>query len=121
MLIKGEYHVDEDDEEDEAVKFGMLDAETDDKIHNLNRAMRGGDPNAVQHELKMDDFEQIKENLINIHERPIYDERTLGDHVPKKFKDEFNLPKDMKNLTIDFLEVRKVDAQFKKRKQIWSG
>ena len=27
----------------------------------------------------------------------------------------------MTNLEIDFLEVRKVDAQFKKRTPIWSG
>ena len=36
-------------------------------------------------------------------------------------KDEFALPKDMKALTIDFQEVRIFDAQFKRRKIVWSG
>ena len=72
--------------------------------------MRGGGPNDVDHELKMDDFDNLKEKLAQIETAVQIDERTQGDHVPTQFKDAFNLPKNMKNLTIDFNEVRLTDA-----------
>ena len=49
------------------------------------------------------------------------DPRYRIDHIPWDIKKAFTLPDDMTNLEIDFLEVRKVDAQFKKRTPIWSG
>jgi len=44
-----------------------------------------------------------------------------GDHVPDGLKEAFTLPKDMSSYDIDFTAVREADANFKKRKVIWSG
>ena len=43
------------------------------------------------------------------------------DHIPQYIKDDFKLPKDMSGLDIDYVEVRAVDAMFKRRQPEWSG
>lgn len=40
---------------------------------------------------------------------------TSMDHIPQYIKDDFKLPKDMSGLDIDYFEVRRVDAMFKRR------
>ena len=72
--------------------------------------MRGGGPNDVQYEMKMEDFENLQDQIAKLDDAQEIDERHTGDHVPQQFKDEFNLPKDMKLLTIDFNEVRSTDS-----------
>ena len=49
------------------------------------------------------------------------DPRDRRDNVPAEIKQAFNLPSDMRGLDIDFLQVRLVDAQFKRRQPVWSG
>mmetsp|Transcript_20793 Transcript_20793/g.25444 ORF Transcript_20793/g.25444 Transcript_20793/m.25444 type:complete len:97 (+) Transcript_20793:104-394(+) len=46
---------------------------------------------------------------------------TARDNIPDNIKQDFNLPKDMSGLEIDFAEVRTVDSMFKCRKPEWSG
>ena len=85
LLIKGEYHKDEDDDGNE------IDAKIeagDDKV-DLNRAMLAG-KNDPKHELNLDNFDEQLDKVIwdsmgvgGLMEDP----RAKGDHVPLEIKE----------------------------------
>ena len=43
------------------------------------------------------------------------------DHVPVAIKEEFNLPKEMKDNEVNFAEVRKRDLSQSIKSPVWSG
>ena len=78
----------------------------------MNRAVRQGHPDDPQKELKLDAFDayNLKYKIWDEEDdtgKSEGDPRKLGDHVPSEIKEALDLPKDMSNYDIDFLEVRK--------------
>lgn len=122
LLAKGQYkHIDEDDNEGE--KLPILHGENE-RV-NLNRAMLTG-TNDPQHEIALDNFEEAVANALVDHDinkmfGSAGDPRNFKDNVPEDLRKTLKLPKDMQNYEIDFDEVRRDDAQFKRRKPVWSG
>jgi hypothetical protein len=49
------------------------------------------------------------------------DERNLGDNIPKSLRIELDLPDDLEGNTINFDEVRRKDANSKRKTPDWSG
>lgn len=87
----------------------------------MNRAMVSTFAKFDQ-ELNLENFDDINYLIKSKEEEnSVSDPRNKSDHIPNDIKKAFSLPEDMTNLEIDFLEVRKVDAQFKKRTAVWSG
>ena len=93
----------------------------------LNRAMLTG-KNDVKHEMALDNFENaIQTALIDttisrtFTEVGLRDPRQDCDYVPQHLKDAYNLPKSMANYEIDYEQVRRTDAQFKRKVPEWSG
>ena len=67
------------------------------------------------------DLTKVQEMIAASEAAGLEDPRYHGDHVPKEIKDTFGLPKNMADYEIDFDEVRRSDAQYKRRTPVWSG
>lgn len=110
QLIEGTYHEEDEENEDLFVPQALQDMDTSmkQKREDIRATTAVSDLTRMAKEL----LEQGGKNI---------DPRQKVDNIPNELKVAFNLPKDMLGLEIDFLEVRMVDAQFKKRVPVWSG
>ena len=81
--------------------------------------------NDVQHEMALENFDNAIQNAL-IDQSSSYslkqeDPRQNCDYVPHHLKEFWNLPKNMQNYEIDFEQVRRTDALFKRKVPEWSG
>lgn len=68
------------------------------------------------------DFETFESALRNVLSKPRFDfSKIKGDHIPKALRDELDLPDDLEGNEINFAEVRRKDANVKRRRPLWSG
>ena len=81
----------------------------------LNRTVVAAKAEDIKKEIKLENFSK-NAILQEMNKAAVeQDKRYFKDNVPDDVKAAFNLPKDMSGLEIDFQEVRKVDASFKRR------
>ena len=81
----------------------------------------------LDQEFRLEQFEEAVEKALsqkgsqnNKHKNDLAQLLANG-HIPKSIRDEFSLPKDMRNRDVDFIEVRTMDAQSSIRHPEWSG
>jgi hypothetical protein len=54
--------------------------------------------------------------------KPRFDfSKIKGDAIPKILREEFDLPDDLEGNSINFDEIRRKDANLKRRRPLWSG
>ena len=84
MLIKGEYHKDEDDD---GIEIDTKIEAGDERV-DLNRAMLTG-KNDPKHELNLDNFDEQLDKVIwnSMDGGLMKDPRVRGDHVPLELKE----------------------------------
>jgi len=71
---------------------------------------------------KNQDFETFETALRNVLFKPRFDfSKIKGDHIPKAVRDELDIPDDLEGNELDFDEVRRKDANLKRRRPMWSG
>jgi len=70
----------------------------------------------------MKDFEQADSFTPRIPTKYLYDDDRNGtDHIPKSIREELDLPVDLESNQINFDEVRRKDANMKRKTPQWSG
>ena len=119
QLIAGDYYVEEEDHDEMDPAFAAAREAVTNQV--LKRTIINVDANNYKKEIELEKFD--KKNILNElnQQTEVKDQRNSKDHIPDDIKNTFNLPKDMTGLEIDFEEVRKIDASFKRRQPQWSG